>query len=201
MIARSHIFELLEDVGRAATGGRIEVTIAERLEALGGAGSQATQLLAQELGVSRRQAQRIVARETGTGARETRGMGRKSRVGFREMNTRELRRAGARALRDRGLLVDDGSTFALCYDDEKQGRDREIRGDRVEIEDNEAWLDAFEAGADADARGDRSSAEAHYATMQALFTAAFLEAYGALGGGDFDVCDEDGGANLSYTPV
>jgi hypothetical protein len=105
--------------------------------------------------------------------------------------------AGARALRRQGLQIAPGSTFALCYNGIKQGRDREVRGDVVSLEDQE-WLDRFEAGAAAEARGDRATAEREYTEMADAFEAELLDEYGGLGGGDFEICPDDEGDNLSF---
>lgn len=177
MIHREHIFRLLEEAGRAETGGREQLTLREVFEAYGGPRSGASRRLSEELQVSQRQVQRMV---TEHGA-EKRGMGPKSVRYFRELSDRELRRAGARYFRQNPLTIDDGSEFALCYHSEQQGDEREIRGDAVTLADNDEWLDHFDRG--------------EFGAMENSFTDQFLEAYG-VEAGDVDVCDEDGGQNL-----
>lgn len=173
----------IAEAGRAATaGGREQLTLAEVYELYGGKGSDATRRLSEQLGVSQRQVQRMVA---GPEAQQRRGMGPKSMRFFRELSDREIMRAGVRAIRQRGLTVDEGSTFDLCYEDEKQGKTREVRNEAVVLRDNDDWLDAYEAG-DLDLAAQ-------------LFDATFLDAYGGIGGGSLDVCDEDGGDNLSFS--
>lgn len=173
----------IAEAGREATaGGREQLTLAEVYELYGGKGSDATRRLSEQLGVSQRQVQRMVA---GPEASERRGMGPKSMRFFRELSDREIMRAGVRAIRDRGLVVDEGSTFAMCYRGRQDGREREIRGDPVLITDNDDWLDEYEAG------------NVDFAAE--LFTQAFLDAYGGIGGGDLEICDEDGGSGLSFS--
>lgn len=194
MISREVIFGLLEAAGREATGGREELTLREVFEARGGKGSHATREMAAELGVTQRQVQRMIT-EHGT---ERRGMGPKSMRYFRELSTRELRRAGARLLRDRPLVFDPGSTFEMCYGDDDEG-EREIQGMPVEM-DNNRWLDEYQRASTSEARGDEPRADRDYDRMQSVFTQDFLDAYGDLGDGELDVCDDDGGSGLIAHP-
>lgn len=176
VISRAQIFAWLEEAGRATTGGRQELTLREVFEARGGRGSHATRDIARDLGVTQRQVQRMLT-EHGT---ERRGMGPKSMRYFRELSAGELRRAGARFYRNNPFVVPDGFEFPLCYDDgngpDKQGDDREVRGDAVVIEDNAPWLDHFDAG--------------RFERMRRVFTDLFLEAYG-VSAGALDVCEEE----------
>lgn len=172
MISRAQIFAWLEEAGREVSGGRVELTLREVFEARGGRGSHATRDIARDLGVTQRQVQRMLT-EHGT---ERRGMGPKSMRYFRELSAGELRRAGARFYRDNPFVVPAGFEFPLCYGDEKQGDDRDVRGDAVVIEDNAPWLDHFDAG--------------RFERMRRVFTDLFLEAYG-VSAGDLDVCEED----------
>jgi hypothetical protein len=185
VIRQSVIFELLEDAGRAATGGRQDLTLRDVVGQLG------TRATAQQLGISQREVQRAMHERGEINPRtgrpyQARQLGPRSIIAFRELGARELRRAGARALRNRNLTIDPGSSFALCYGDDQQGDDREIRGDPVVMSENDEWLDHFEAG--------------DYELMAQAFSAAFMDAYfDGEAPGDLDVCDEDGGANLSFS--
>jgi hypothetical protein len=168
------------EAGREVTRGREQMTLQEVFEARGGKGSHATREIARDLDVSQRQVQRMLA---GPEARERRGMGPKSTRFFRELSDRELRRAGERALRERGLVIE--GEFALCYQGDQEGDERELPPETI-VEDNSDWLDLYAAGdCDGAAR---------------MLTDAMLEAYG-IEAGDVDVCDDDGGQNLHASAV
>lgn len=187
---RSQIFDTLEAAGRTVTAGRAP-TLREVYEQLGGRGSAATRIIAQELGVSQRQAQRYV-----TTAGQRRAPGRLRELGVQRLSARELRRAGVRALRDRTLRLTDDSTVQLCYGGEPQGQPRDVGGIELGPDVTTDWLDAVERGLDAQARGDRAGAERGFADAEEEFSVALLNEYGGFGGGDVDICPD--GADVEF---
>lgn len=184
---RSQIFDLLEDEGRRVTENRIGANpINFAVEQLG------TRRVSELLGVTQRSVQRYAKAE-----REGRGQYTRLPRGTRALalgtvSVRELRRAGARALGRRQVVVREGSSFVLCYQGEPQGNPRQMRQDYVI--DNQAWLAEFDAGARAEERGDRYAAEGHYLAMEDAFVEAFFEQYGV--GGDVDICQDGSDLDL-----
>lgn len=183
---RGQIFAILEEAGRAATGGVAELTVRQVYERYGGKGSAATRIIAEALGVKQRTAQRYV-----TEAGERRAPGRLRQLALRNLSARELRRAGAAALRAEGRSITLGGEFELCYEDKEQGKPRQL-DPPVELgaEQNAYWLDHFEEGAAAEAAGDRFGAMRAYEDMDDAFAAAVLDEYGGLGGGAVTICED-----------
>jgi hypothetical protein len=184
---RGQIFGMLEDAGRGATGGVVELTLRQVYERLGGKGSHATRIIAEQLGVTQRQAQRYV-----TEAGERRAPGRLRQLGIRNLSRRELLRAGAAALRREGRSVIIAGQFELCYQGKPQGNARQLDSEPVELgpDANAAWLDHFDAAAQAEERGNRFEAEREYDAMEEAFDTAFLDEWGGVGGGEVEICPD-----------